>query len=311
MPSNNPPLPASASKSASKKPIRFPDGEVIVISDDEDEIQVIRRPQHLASPALPLRQGAHIDPIPSSLPRLPQNLSSHTASSSNLAPRRRVKKRFQFGDGEIIEFSSDEEDTTSTRGPTLPPLKNEPMDVDPHRQIHLPSFNLPPFMNGASSSRQPSDTGSNGAKRKRYVFDDTVIDLTDDEDEASPSGSVGSSESSFFKRPKLEPTAYGNSLLQPPIGPLATTLAHTRLASNMPPMNFEPQIPGGWPGNVPNPLGLGVNYPGASFLSMAGPSNAPPQNTTGLHFSNGFNINYDDQGPIRAIDVGGPDHAEK
>jgi hypothetical protein len=321
---------------SSKRAFTFPDGEVIEISDDEDDgIGVVS--------GIPSQQRPQTQQSPSLLSNVaPRQLQSATVVSTGGPNPRQVNRQVFL---EEIEYVSDEEQTNETNAAQG---RYSPMDID---------NTLAPFANGAagpsgiglghhpipgtlvgsgpaapvafnSAGRainltipyQPIPTSGNrpNVKRKRYVLDDFIIELTDDEEE-SPNPSTSSSSQHLTqgqKRVKHELPSGSLTYTSIPAMPL-------RPLAPAPPSNScsyvpqpEPQIPGAWPGQYPVPAPSNFSHSGGSSNlpavgSFPGTGLPPLASAPDLFSQSGFHLNYDDQSPVRRIDIGGGGHTEK
>lgn len=324
------PMNSGIPQSKAKKTIAFPDGEIVEISDDDDdEIQEIPRP--LASQRVqPAQQPPPSFLSPSAAPGF-ASTPSHSAVVPQPSIKKRVKKRTVFGDGEVVEWSSDEEveeiPGVQPQVAHIGQAKSEPMDIDYPPQAsssigpfhHMPHAISPYVRDPASGPSNPQAVApaKSNVKRKRYVFDDAVIELTDDEDDAQSGNSTASNGSLSLKRAKIESTAYGASVTPAPPSFLRPEGSSVPVV-----VKSETWIPGAWPGSSHSKLpadpvgavarGYGLaDAGGMPPMNIAGPSGAKGPAIADLYSQSGFNMNYDNESPIRSIDIGGADQAQK
>lgn len=269
-------------------------------------------------------------------------------------------KRIEYSDGDVIEYSSDEEDISAATSRAY-----TPMDIDPPGEVKPTSAATHKWPgaegSGAGTSlrmtaddrslssgsnlaagRQESQIHPKGNRKRQYVFDDAVIELTDSEDESAASTTHSIARSSFSghtsptKRIKFErpfSSAYANSVAGSSggnhgvhSGPARGVLFPLKREphAGVP----EPHVPGAWPGLEPRdqPPGYEPN-PLDAYRRVPAQANGDEQAVGGnprvldaeghgalvnnLYSRSGFRMNYDDAGPVRKIDLPPENEAEK
>jgi len=309
--------------------ISFPDGEVVEISDDEDG--GIDAAPGISGPQQP--QDQQPQAILSNV--LLQDLQSPT-STSELAEREQL---YFLGNGDAIGLSDEEQANRIGAAQTT----YSPMDIDnfvaplasglagpssvglgqlPAPGTLVASHSAAPVaFNSAGQainlttphqnvSLSPTDGNRPNVKRKRYVLDDFVIELTDDEDASSKSNTLSSSQELMQaqKRVKqespLDPLPYDSPITSMPLAPLDLASSSSS-PPELSPYSLQPesQIPGAWPGQYigPGPSHLGAppallgvgSFPGSGLSLLA---------SAAASFS---------QSLVRPINTAGDGHAEK
>lgn len=277
-----------------KARIAFPDRDVIEISDDEDEVEIIPHLPVKREPAASrpkLSQATHgvvpAQPLRSTQPSTP-------SGSSTAGTRKRVKKLVDFGDGEFVEYSTDEDDSARSSVPAPGPSQSV-----------------------GASSNGTSSGATHMKKRKRYDFGDEVLYLSDDDDDAYPTMAPPSVSTPGFhlqKRVKVESgsgsTTYSSSIVPPPPSLLARQNNYS--SGSMVKSEYQPSIPGAWPEYDPTQFTSSSQaYATAAGYAGAQAYTNPSTGASHLYAQSGFNMNYDDQTPEHFVDSGGLDHAEK
>lgn len=328
-----PPMGRGTSYGSRKRAFAFPDGEIIEISDDEEDIAVPgilgqQQPQMQQSPSwasniAPQRfQSATVAPT-SSRQVNRQSFLEYISKKERTNGLNAAQGRYSPMDIDnmVAPFSS------GAAGPSSIGLGHQPIPetlVGPHPAVPV-AFNSTGRAIDLTTPYQPvpppptSDNRPN-VKRKRYVLDDFVIELTDDEGEISNPSTSSSSQPleqvQAQKRVKHE-------LRGSPSGSLTYTpipAMQLRPMALVPPSDpgsygphFETQIPGAWPSHdpVPGPSDSGGSSNLAAVGSFPGTGLQVLASAAALYSQSGFKLNYDDQSPVRRIDIGGGAHAEK
>jgi hypothetical protein len=319
-----------------KQTVLYPDGEevVIEISDDDDDIQFIS--QYRAELQPKFEPQVYEDEIrllsssvtPRGLSKVNGRMHAHSPSLLSNRPAPFAGNPNPFGDG-VFELSDDDEpnpiysiagpSTPSTSGPVgpyyddqgkRPAVKSEAGEYKPQNLLDIDFAHL---SQGQVSSTGPSTSSKNSAiidnQRKRPYH----ISIGSSYDPFGEYVNLSASVITPPKRAKIE---------EPVVG------AYAR-AKN------EPHVPGAWPHkqelvdpyagyDLPlqlnpyyNPLGQAVpgaipNFgPPIPVVQNALENGGAPVPVEHWLGKSGFHLNYDEAGPLRSIDRGGPDHQQQ
>jgi hypothetical protein len=173
--------------------VQFPDGEVIEISDDEEN--VVQPVPSSSKPFIPLKSASSSNGVaPKST--VPPPAINGVKKERDVKPNIR-RERIVFPDGEVIEISGDE-DGDEVMDEVPPQEDEEIVLLSPNTSRRLPPKAEPLHNTFANLHLQRPAIPPPAKQMKRIVFPDgEVIEISDDEIEEV--GGQGVSESSCFR----------------------------------------------------------------------------------------------------------------